>query len=152
MWIVLLIFFACLTIYAFTLSDVVFIYISIILILVCIYRVFFRTTIMANKQYNQFAVMQGAAEWERITTFSDEIIISDGCSTTQYTYDRVTELVETKDYLALGIGSGLNRSFARLAKGGFGQNTDQDFIDFLKREHPSIIIRTNNTTRSLQSQ
>lgn len=140
-WIVILIFSLGIIFYQIAVRDISLILFSCGLALFCIYRVFFRVTIIANKQFSQTVSLQGAEEWERVTTFNDEITVAEGCSITQFDYDKVTELVDYKDYLALGIGPGVNKSYLRLAKDGFGQSTDKDFIEFIKREHPSIPVR-----------
>ncbi len=111
------------------------------LALFCVYRVFFRVNIIANKQFIQTVYMQGAEEWERVTTFSDDIAILDGCSETHFDYDKVTELVDSQNYLALGIGPGLGKSYLRLAKNGFGQNTEKEFVEFMKSTYPHISMR-----------
>lgn len=140
-WVVLLIFTVGIIFYQAISKDISLILFSCGLALFCIYRVFFRVSIVANKQFNQTAALQGAEEWERVTTFTDEITVAEGCSVTQFDYKNVTEMVDYKDYLALGIGPGRNKSYLRLAKDGFGQHTDKEFVEFIKREHPGVLVR-----------
>lgn len=140
-WIVLLIFTAGIIFYQVISNDISLILFSCGLALLCIYRVFFRVSIIANKQFKHTVMIQGTDKWERVTTFTDEITVSDGCSVTQFDYDKITELVDYKDYLALGIGPGLNKSYLRLAKDGFGQKTAREFVEFIKHSYPKIPIR-----------
>lgn len=141
-WIIMLVLMTSITVYQIVSAQMYFLFFSCLLVLFCGYRVFFRTTIIANKQFKQTVAMQGSAEWERVTTFSDDITVADGCSITEFDYSVITELVDYRGYLALGIGDGLNKSYLRLAKDGFGQNTDQEFLDFIKRAQGHIVIRT----------
>jgi hypothetical protein len=140
-WTVLFILMLGLVVPAAVYSEILYAYIALIFALVSGYRAFLRTRYMANKQFKQTVYMQGAEQWERVTTFAEDITVADGCSVVHFDYDKATELVDMKDYLALGIGPGRNKSYLRLAKEGFGQNTYKEFTEYVRREHPHIPVR-----------
>jgi hypothetical protein len=146
-WIGLLVLMLFLVIAQLSAGSMVILYITGALALLCIYRAFFRPAIIANKQFSQFTAMQGSAEWERVTTFTDEMTVSDGCSVTAFDYDKITEIVDYKGYIALGIGPGMNKSYLRLKKDGFVQSedgtdcSDKGFMEFIKRQCRDIAVR-----------
>jgi hypothetical protein len=142
LWIALTVLLAAIAVIAFVSSEFMYVYIAFVFFVYCIYRVLFRTRIMANKQFNAYSEMQGMQQWERVTTFSDVITVSDGCSTTEHAYDRITEIVDIRDYLALGIGESANISYLRLMKNGFTGGTYEAFVEFIKSKRPNALMRS----------
>jgi hypothetical protein len=142
LWIALTVLLAAITVISFMSNEFMYVYIAFVLFVYCFYRVFFRTRIMSNKQFNAYSEMQGMPQWERVTTFSDVITVSDGCSTTEHAYDRITEIVNIRDYLALGIGENANISYLRLMKNGFTGGTYEAFFEFIKSKRPNALMRS----------
>lgn len=140
MWIAILAFMIFLAGFSLTLGEMTIFSISLVVALFSVYQTAFRTRIISNKQFGVYANMQGAAQWERVTTFSDKITVTDGCTTMEYTYDQITELIDQKDYLALGIGDHADISYLRLMKNGFVGGTNKEFAEFLKCRQPDILL------------
>lgn len=141
-WIFVLAFMIFLACFSITLGETTILSISIVFALFSVYQVAFRTRIIANKQFGVYSNMQGRDQWERVTTFTDKITVTDGCTTMEYTYDQITELINQKDYLALGIGDAADISYLRLLKNGFVGGTDKEFVEFLKSRQPDILLRS----------
>lgn len=142
LWIGLTVLFAVIAVYSFAVSEFMYAYLAFVFLLYCSYRVLFRTRTISNKQFSIYANMQGAPQWERITIFGDVITVSDGCSTSEYDYDRITELVDDGDYLALGIGESENISYLRLMKNGFAEGTYEAFVAFIKSKRSNVFMRS----------
>jgi hypothetical protein len=126
---------------AFLSSEAYLLWISVLFVLFCVYQAFFRNRVLSGRQFKLLSAARGEDSWERVVTFTDIITVSDGTSTSEFSYDQITELAVFREYLALGIGKGLSAQYLRLLKDGFGQKTAQDFIEFFKREHPAVSIR-----------
>lgn len=110
-----------------------------LLTLISVFSVFFMTRIAGWREYKKMAKYQGTDEWERAIRFSDSITFTDGRLKSELTYDMFTELVKTRDYLALRLSRG---SYLRLYKKGFKKCSESEFIDFIKQKNPNIRLRS----------
>ena len=141
LWMLLLVLILVCSVFAFINADMFIFWVSVVFLLLCVYQAFFRNKALAARQFKLLSVARGEQRWERVVTFSDIITVTDGRSTSEFAYEQITELVDCREYLALGIGKGLSAQYLRLLKDGFGQMSAQEFKDFIKREHAHILIR-----------
>lgn len=141
-WMFVLAFMIFLAVFAVTMGDGTILSIAIVCALFSVYQIAFRTRIISNRQFGAYSDMQGRTEWDRVTTFTDKITVADGNTSTEYTYDQITELVEQKNYIALGIGDNADISYLRLMKNGFVGGTDKEFVAFIISRRPGILLRT----------
>jgi hypothetical protein len=141
LWILLFALMLVCAVFAFLHADLFMFWIACLLSIFCVYQAFFRNKVLTGRQFKLLSTARGEDRWERVVTFTDKITVTDGRSTSEFSYDQLTELVDFREYLALGIGRGLSAQYLRLLKDGFGPQTAQDFIDFFRREYPAVPIR-----------
>ncbi len=141
LWILLFIVTLYLSVSSVVKTDTVSSYIFILLSLLCIYQAFIRDIVIANRKFKLLSKQQEADQWQRTVILSDNIEVREGKLVTEFTYDQISELIDLGEYYALGIGTGRNVQYLRLLKNAFVEKTDQEFLDFFRREHEDIPIR-----------
>lgn len=137
-WFILMIFTIFLSIISVLSGDMYFIILSILMIVYCMYRGFFRRKLLLAKQFKVISTNQGVTEWDRIIQFSDNITVIDGNTTTEYKWDQIVSMTDSKNYLILVFK---NEFGIRLDKNGFTKGTSENFIEYMRKEHQSIIIK-----------
>ncbi|WP_343210655.1 YcxB family protein [Anaerolentibacter hominis] len=95
------------------------------------YRAFLRTKMLASRQFQILAGVQGGQEWTRVIRFYEDCITTaDGNTTTQYRYDTITGIVEKRGYLSIVFG----RVCIRMDRNGFCRGTEKEVKEFLERK------------------
>ena len=140
LWILLFIVTLYLSVSSVVKTDMVSSYIFILLSLLCIYQAFIKDSVIANRKFKLLSKQQEADKWQRTVILSDNIEVREGKLITEFTYDQISELIDLGEYYALGIGTGRDVQYLRLLKNAFVEKTDEDFLDFFKREHEDIPI------------
>ena len=140
LWILLFIVTLYLSVSSVVKTDTVSSYIFILLSLLCIYQAFIRDSVIANRKFKLLSKQQEADQWQRTVILSDNIEVREGKLVTEFTFDQISELIDLGEYYALGIGTGRDVQYLRLLKNAFVEKTDEDFLDFFKREHEDIPI------------
>lgn len=143
MWGVAAVLAAGVTIYSLVKKDLVHGCLYAVITAFCIYRGFLRMDMLLAKQYKVLEKIQGAKDWKRTITLerkSDKITVVDGNQTAQYKYKNVIKLKEIGNYYWLYFNDGISIS---LDKDGFTEGTREDFIQFMKHNHPSIALELN---------
>ncbi len=140
LWILLFIVTLYLSVSSVVKTDTVSSYIFILLSLLCVYQAFIRDIVIANRKFKLLSKQQEADQWQRTVILSDNIEVREGKLVTEFTFDQISELIDLGEYYALGIGTGRDVQYLRLLKNAFVEKTDEDFLDFFKREHEDIPI------------
>lgn len=98
-------------------TDWVTCYISVLFLILSIYKLFFARFVIVRRQYKLLAKTYGVTEWTRSIEFSEnEILISDHTSSMKYAYNQITKIKEKGNVVFLFLS---NNGAIRLYKDAF---------------------------------
>lgn len=109
--------------------------ITVILMFVCIYLLFFARKNFGIKSYEYTSSQYNKKEWEVVTKFQDRIVITEDERTVEIAYDMVSEIIDSKEYIGILQG---NEKGVRLLKTGFKDATPAEFMEFIKEKCKNI--------------
>lgn len=93
------------------------IYISLLLLFLAIYKLFFERFLVIARRYDLCAKTYGVTEWVRITEFIDEeILLTEHTSSIKYSYTQITGIKEKGNVVFILLN---NNSTIRLYKDAF---------------------------------
>lgn len=102
---------ACVSLLLLCDGDVTIIFFGIVIILLCIYKLFFERFVIVSRRYKMLSKMYGVVKWNHSIEFSDEdIVVIDHTRIERYRYETITKYVDRNDYVVIIINNSIGLS------------------------------------------